>query len=47
MQALEIKSTVLIGHSLAERMIIRLATRHKSPFEISKIVLVDSAENNA
>ncbi|NLY87553.1 MAG: alpha/beta hydrolase [Clostridiales bacterium] len=43
MQALEIKETVLIGHSYGGRMIIRLATRHNLPFEISKIVLVDSA----
>ncbi|HHW95489.1 MAG TPA: alpha/beta hydrolase [Mogibacterium sp.] len=43
MQALEIKETSLIGHSYGGRMIIRLSTRENLPFEIKKIVLIDSA----
>ena len=43
MQALDIKSASLIGHSYGGRMIIDLATRKSIPFEIKKIVLIDSA----
>ncbi len=43
MEALEIKKTVLIGHSYGGRMIIKLVARDNIPFEIDKIVLIDSA----
>jgi pimeloyl-ACP methyl ester carboxylesterase len=46
MDALGIKSAALIGHSYGGRMIIKMAaraSRGELPFEISKIVLVDSA----
>ncbi len=43
MEALEIKKCVLIGHSYGGRMIIKLAASEKLPFEIVKIVLIDSA----
>lgn len=43
MQALEIKKCVLIGHSYGGRMIIKLAAMEDLPFEIEKIVLIDSA----
>lgn len=43
MQTLEIKEASLIGHSYGGRMIIRLSTRESLPFEIKKIVLIDSA----
>ncbi|MCR4695143.1 MAG: alpha/beta hydrolase [Pseudobutyrivibrio sp.] len=42
-EALEIKSLVLIGHSYGGRIIIKLATRPGIPFEIENIILVDSA----
>ena len=43
MGALGIKKTVLIGHSYGGRMIIKLVARDNIPFEIEKIVLIDSA----
>ena len=43
MEALEIKKAVLIGHSYGGRMIIKMAARDKLPFEIDRIVLIDSA----
>lgn len=43
MEALEIKSAVLIGHSYGGRVIIKLAVRDDLPFDIEKIVLIDSA----
>lgn len=43
MKALEIKKTVLIGHSYGGRMIIKMAAMDDLPFEIDKIVLIDSA----
>ena len=43
MKELSIKKAALIGHSYGGRMIIKMAAREKLPFEISKIVLVDSA----
>ncbi|MBO7355526.1 MAG: alpha/beta hydrolase [Lachnospiraceae bacterium] len=43
MEALEIKKTVLIGHSYGGRMVIKLVARDNIPFEIEKIVLIDSA----
>lgn len=43
MEALEIKKTVLIGHSYGGRMIIKLVARESIPFEIENIVLIDSA----
>lgn len=43
MEALEIERCVLIGHSYGGRMIIKLVARDNIPFEIEKIVLIDSA----
>lgn len=43
MEALEIKKVVLIGHSYGGRMIIKLLVRENIPFEIEKVVLIDSA----
>ena len=43
MEALGIKKAVLLGHSYGGRVIIKLAARESIPFEITKIVLVDSA----
>ncbi len=43
MQALGIKKASLIGHSYGGRVIIKLASRENIPFEIEKIVLIDSA----
>ncbi len=43
MKALEIKKTILIGHSYGGRMIIKMAAMDDLPFEIDKIVLIDSA----
>ena len=43
MEALEIKKVVLIGHSYGGRMIIKLLARDNIPFEIEKVVLIDSA----
>ncbi|MCR5596266.1 MAG: alpha/beta hydrolase [Lachnospiraceae bacterium] len=40
---LNIKSAMLIGHSYGGRVIIRLASRDHLPFEISRIILIDSA----
>lgn len=42
-QALGIKKATLIGHSYGGRVIIKLATRERIPFEIDRIVLIDSA----
>lgn len=43
METLGIKKAVLLGHSYGGRVIIKLAARESIPFEIEKIVLVDSA----
>lgn len=43
MEALEIKSATLIGHSYGGRVIIKLANRDNLPFTIDRIVLMDSA----
>jgi pimeloyl-ACP methyl ester carboxylesterase len=43
MEALGIKKATLIGHSYGGRVIIKLAARDKIPFEINRIVLIDSA----
>lgn len=43
MEALSIKKATLIGHSYGGRVIIKLASRDSIPFEIDKIVLMDSA----
>ena len=43
MEALEIKKALLIGHSYGGRMIIKMAARDNLPFEIDRIVLIDSA----
>lgn len=38
-----IKKVILLGHSFGGRVIIKLANRQNLPFEITKIILVDSA----
>ena len=38
-----IKRAILLGHSFGGRVIIKLANRSDLPFEIEKIILVDSA----
>lgn len=43
MEQLNIKKATLIGHSHGGRVIIKLANRQGLPFEIDRIVLVDSA----
>ena len=43
MEALDVKKAILLGHSYGGRIIIKLAARESLPFEIEKIVLVDSA----
>ena len=43
METLGIKRAALLGHSYGGRVIIKLAARESIPFEITKIVLVDSA----
>ncbi len=43
MEALGIRKATLIGHSYGGRVIIKLATRESLPFEITNIVLIDSA----
>ena len=43
MQILNIDKATLIGHSYGGRVIIKLATRTNIPFEITNIVLIDSA----
>ena len=43
MQALDIRKATLIGHSYGGRIIIKLATRDNIPFEIDRVVLIDSA----
>ena len=43
MEALGIKRATLIGHSYGGRVIIKLANRVGLPFEIDRIVLIDSA----
>lgn len=43
MQVLKIEKATLIGHSYGGRVIIKLSTRDSIPFEIERIVLIDSA----
>ena len=43
MQKLGIAKATLIGHSYGGRVIIKLASRDSIPFEIDRIVLIDSA----
>lgn len=43
MEALHIDKAALIGHSYGGRVIIKLMARETLPFEVSKIVLIDSA----
>ena len=43
MEKLEIKKATLIGHSFGGRVIIKLTSRQNLPFEIDRIVLIDSA----
>ncbi|MBR0129739.1 MAG: alpha/beta hydrolase, partial [Firmicutes bacterium] len=43
MEKLEIGKAVLIGHSYGGRVIIKLSSRKNLPFEIERIVLMDSA----
>lgn len=42
-QALGIKKATLIGHSFGGRVIIKLVNRANLPFEVDRIVLIDSA----
>ncbi len=42
-EALSIDALTLIGHSFGGRVIIKMANRPDLPFEISRIVLIDSA----
>lgn len=43
MQAMNISRATLIGHSYGGRVIIKLASRPSLPFEITNLVLIDSA----
>lgn len=43
MDKLAIKKATLLGHSYGGRIIIRLASRDSLPFDIDRLVLVDSA----
>ena len=43
LKALGVKKASLIGHSYGGRIIIKLAVRKELPFEIERIVLIDSA----
>ena len=43
LKALDIKKCILLGHSYGGRVIIKLAAREELPFEIDRIILVDSA----
>lgn len=43
MSALGIEKATLVGHSYGGRVIIKLAARNTLPFEINRIVLIDSA----
>lgn len=43
MEALHVEKATLIGHSYGGRVIIKLANRDDLPFEITRIVLIDSA----
>ena len=42
MQAFSVKRAVLIGHSYGGRIIIKLAGKIDLPFEVDRIVLIDS-----
>ena len=43
MEVMQIKKATLIGHSYGRRVIIKLAARESIPFEITNIILIDSA----
>ena len=43
MKGMGIEKATLIGHSYGGRIIIKLAAREQIPFEIQKLVLIDSA----
>lgn len=43
METMQIKQATLIGHSYGGRVIIKLAARESIPFEITNIILIDSA----
>lgn len=43
MEVMQIKQATLIGHSYGGRVIIKLAARESIPFEITNIILIDSA----
>lgn len=43
MQAIGVEKTALVGHSYGGRVIIKLSTRESIPFEVERIVLIDSA----
>ena len=42
-EGLGLERVILMGHSYGGRVIIKLASRDKLPFEISKIILIDAA----
>lgn len=42
-KAMDVKSAVFLGHSFGGRVCIKLAAAKKTPFEISRLILVDSA----
>ena len=43
MEVMQVKQATLIGHSYGGRVIIKLAARESIPFEITNIILIDSA----
>ncbi len=43
MEELNIKKATLVGHSYGGRVIIKLANMSEKPFEIDKVILIDSA----
>lgn len=43
MEVMQIRQATLIGHSYGGRVIIKLAARESIPFEITNIILIDSA----
>ena len=43
MEVMQVKQATLIGHSYGGRVIINLAARESIPFEITNIILIDSA----
>lgn len=42
-EKMQIKNCTLLGHSFGGRLIIKMVNKEKLPFEVDKVVLVDSA----